>query len=190
MTTVANEGKKFVTVAARFQVNPAAIVDVLAKKFPVPHQQKAAFLRAVDYFRRVWPPAFVLRCAGVILKKNFQGVARLDSSKINQYFVPATCTFGCKPEEARRPGSVFEDPYPTTTHHGVRRRDGTTRGVLSCRLQGLNPLGCHQKRPQSDVSQGEVLLVTHLLILSVQFCSSLVPRLKSPLPFNHGRKLI
>ncbi len=27
-----------------------------------------------------------------------------------------------------------------------------------CRLQGLNPLGCHQKRPQSDVSQGGALL--------------------------------
>lgn len=52
MTTVANEGKKFVTVAARFQVNPAAIVDVLAKNFPVPHQQKAAFFGADDYFRR------------------------------------------------------------------------------------------------------------------------------------------
>ena len=29
---------------------------------------------------------------------------------------------------------------------------------VACRLQGLNPLGCHQKRPQSDVSQGGALL--------------------------------
>ncbi|XXN63540.1 hypothetical protein ACRQ84_16605 [Enterobacter ludwigii] len=44
MTTVTSEGKKFVTVAAVFQVNPAAIVSVAPGKFPVPHQQKAAFV--------------------------------------------------------------------------------------------------------------------------------------------------
>jgi hypothetical protein len=53
MTTVANERKKFVTVASSFQVNPAKIVAAATKNFPESHQQKAAFFGAVDYFRRV-----------------------------------------------------------------------------------------------------------------------------------------
>ncbi|MGK3136956.1 MULTISPECIES: hypothetical protein [unclassified Pantoea] len=44
MTTVTNEGKKFVTVAALFQVNPAAIVGAAPGEFPVPYQKKAAFV--------------------------------------------------------------------------------------------------------------------------------------------------
>ncbi len=43
----------------------------------------------------------------------------MDRGENNQYFMRATYTSGCKPEEARRPGSVFEDPYPQITHQGV-----------------------------------------------------------------------
>ncbi|MFJ5160922.1 hypothetical protein ACIP6T_17230 [Pantoea sp. NPDC088449] len=62
MTTVTTEGKKFVTVAAVFQVNPAAIVSGTPGNFPVPHQQKAAFVAFGLYFRSVLVITFVQRC--------------------------------------------------------------------------------------------------------------------------------
>ena len=48
----------------------------------------------------------------------------------------ATCAPVRKPEEARRPGSVLEEPYPVKTHDGERRRGGLTRGVLPVGYRG------------------------------------------------------
>ncbi|WP_155519917.1 MULTISPECIES: hypothetical protein [Pantoea] len=43
MTTVATERKKFVTPAAAFQVNPAAIVGRFAAHYSARHQQNPGF---------------------------------------------------------------------------------------------------------------------------------------------------
>jgi len=43
---------------------------------------------------------------------------------MTRYFYAATCAPVRKPEEARRPGSVLEEPYPGITHQGERRRGG------------------------------------------------------------------
>ena len=132
------------TLPARFQLNPATIVETLGKKFPVLYQHKAAFFRPDLHFKRAVPAVFVQRCASVNLKMKNPAATRLDSGRINQYFVPATCTSGCKPEEARRPGSVFKDPYPfENTSGGVTPRWHNTRSVelsaAGAESSGLSP---------------------------------------------------
>ncbi len=48
----------------------------------------------------------------------------IDSKARNRYLYAPTCATKRKPEEARRPGSVFEEPYPVKIHQGERRRGG------------------------------------------------------------------
>ncbi len=68
-----------------------------------------------------------------------------------------------RPEEARRPGSMSEDPYPVTAYQGERRRGNKHAECLLCRPQGLNPLGCHRSVAfVMNVSQGGALLADSL----------------------------
>ncbi len=57
------------------------------------------------------------------------------------------------PEEERCPGNRIRGAHPETIREGEHRRDDELHGSIHHRLQGLNPLSCHQKRSQSGVSQ-------------------------------------
>jgi len=84
MNRVTREGKKFVTVAAVFQVNPAAIVGAALRNFPVSHQKKTALALFARYFKPRMRQGFVLRCFALIVKiKNLQ-VAKIDRGTISR----------------------------------------------------------------------------------------------------------
>ena len=85
------------TPAAAFQVNPAAIVGRFAAHYSARHQQTPVFAPLTTLGG--WRLQGLFSNALHKCKMNFPGAARLDSGTINQYFVRATCTSGCKPEE-------------------------------------------------------------------------------------------
>ncbi|WP_343552577.1 hypothetical protein [Pantoea sp.] len=84
MTTVASEGKKFVTVAAAFQFYPAVILRSTAANFSVLRQKKAAFVLTANHFRAMWASAFVLRCACRSVKVRNPQIAGMDRGENNQ----------------------------------------------------------------------------------------------------------
>lgn len=74
--------------------------------FLVPHQEIACWLKP---FSTLIAAARTNLPRGALKMKNPSGNS-VDSGARNRYFYAPTCATKRKPEEARRPGSVLEEP--------------------------------------------------------------------------------
>jgi hypothetical protein len=93
----------------------------------------------------------------------------VDMPSLKLYLLGATCACaGQKRRVAQK--IVSEKPVTKKIREGVQRRDDEAAGHAYCRLQGLNPLGCHQETFAVERfmfgSQSRINKVEHFWVIS------------------------